>query len=458
MSVVDKVTSSSRCRSPHRHFAPWVGSSMRTVTARTRTGIIRFVASTKASILFMTADPSDASRLRLGRELREIQTRLQLARAGDDFSLQHRASVRPGDLTQAVFDTRPTIVHFSGHGASSGELFLEDETGRAHPVTPQALEALFALYKNEVRCVVLNACYSEKQALAISKHIDYVIGMRRAIGDNAAIAFSVGFYKALGAGRSIPECFEFGLVELRLHNIPEYQIPVLLERSSPAHMFLAGDFITRQGSGVLYKFPSGYPRYARFLIDHATKQGCLLVDPDAYQCIGHLLDDIYTNYLSKDLPPFTYGEQWILLLACFGFDVMLAPWQWAMSVEHRARNKVPLWQRECSPASLGFTRGVQGKMVFSNGIPSFSNCLIVASNFTLICDLIRSGDMKAFFSLIGENYLENIPDEMFNADAYRYKLLISEKWASLKHRVLIDTGRDPAIEMAPAELGYWLRK
>src|SRR5262249_6791118 len=149
-----------------------------------------------------------------------------------------------------------------------------------HPVTPSALEALFALYKNEVRCVLLNACYSERQALAISKHVDYVIGMKHTIGDDAAIAFSLGFYKRLGAVRTLTDCFEFGLVELRLHNIPEYQIPILLESNKPAHMFLEGEYITRHkdgSGGGMYKFPSGYPGYARFLIDHPSKQGCILV-------------------------------------------------------------------------------------------------------------------------------------------------------------------------------------
>ena len=33
-------------------------------------------------------------------------------------------------------------------------------------------------------------------------HIDFVVGMKRAIGDEAAIKFAVGFYDALGAGRT----------------------------------------------------------------------------------------------------------------------------------------------------------------------------------------------------------------------------------------------------------------
>lgn len=60
---------------------------------------------------------------------------------------------------------------------------------------------------------VLNACYSEAQAKAIARHIDYVIGMQQAIGDTAAIAFSAGFYQALGDGRNIEEAYKMGSVK-----------------------------------------------------------------------------------------------------------------------------------------------------------------------------------------------------------------------------------------------------
>jgi hypothetical protein len=39
-------------------------------------------------ILFLTSDPSDATRLRLGEELREIREKLQLAKNRDRFLLE----------------------------------------------------------------------------------------------------------------------------------------------------------------------------------------------------------------------------------------------------------------------------------------------------------------------------------------------------------------------------------
>lgn len=181
------------------------------------------------TVLFLAGDPTDATRLRLGEEFREIQEKLKLAKLREHFRLElPQLSVRPPDLSQSLLDTCPQIVHFSGHGTSTGALCFENQTGQTLLVSPDALAALFEQFTNQVNCVLLNACYSEMQALAIVKHINYVIGMKQAIGDKAAIAFAVGFYQALGAGRSFEEAFKLGCVQIRLQNIPEHLTPVLL--------------------------------------------------------------------------------------------------------------------------------------------------------------------------------------------------------------------------------------
>lgn len=185
---------------------------------------------TKASILFLAADPTDTSRLRLGEELREIQEKLQLAKRRERFELQQRMSVRPADISQALLDVQPQIVHFSGHGMAAGALCFEDQLGNTHPIQPDALAALFEQFTNQVNCVVLNACYSEIQANAIAKHIEYVVGMNQAIGDKAAIAFAVGFYQALGAGRTIEEAYKLGCVQIRLQGILEHLTPTLIKK------------------------------------------------------------------------------------------------------------------------------------------------------------------------------------------------------------------------------------
>ena len=105
------------------------------------------------SILFLAADPTNASRLRLGEEVREIQEKLQLSKSRDQFALYQRMSVRPSDISQALLDVDPHIVHFSGHGTSAGVLCVENRVGEVHPIQPEALAALFEQFANQVSCV-----------------------------------------------------------------------------------------------------------------------------------------------------------------------------------------------------------------------------------------------------------------------------------------------------------------
>lgn len=214
-------------------------------------------------ILFLTADPSDESRLRLGQELRDIKARLR--NQPGKFQLEQRESVRVGDITDAIFNVEPQIVHFSGHGKSTGELCFENEVGKVQPVKPDALAAMFKLFAQSINCVVMNACYSEIQAEAIAEHIPFVIGMNDAIGDKAAIAFAVGFYKALAANRSIDDAYEFGCVEIRLQGIPEHLKPVIYKKNisvqQVTHKNKAATDLTSGERRILQKLESLQEQY-----------------------------------------------------------------------------------------------------------------------------------------------------------------------------------------------------
>src|SRR4051812_43943149 len=112
------------------------------------------------SVLFLSADPRDSTRLRLGEEIREVGEKLQLSRLRDEFVLEVRTAVRPVDLSQAMLDVNPAIVHFSGHGSLGGGICLEDATGITQEVSAEALASLFRSFGDRVACVLLNACYS----------------------------------------------------------------------------------------------------------------------------------------------------------------------------------------------------------------------------------------------------------------------------------------------------------
>ena len=179
-------------------------------------------------ILILSANPKGTKRLRLDEETREIKERLQLAKKRDQFDIKTKQAVRVRDISQAILDFEPNIVHFSGHGAKEEGLAFEDQTGHVKLVKGEALADLFSLFTDKVECVLLNACYSEVQAKAIAQHIPYVVGMKEDIGDQAAIEFAVGFYSALGAGKSYEFAFRMGRVAIKLEGIPEDLTPQLL--------------------------------------------------------------------------------------------------------------------------------------------------------------------------------------------------------------------------------------
>ena len=183
------------------------------------------------TILVLAANPRDTARLRLDQEVREISNGLRRSRMRDQFVLRQEWAPRPEDVRRAMLDYQPNIVHFCGHGGTEG-IFFEDEQGRSELVDSETLADFFKLFADTVECVLLNACYSEEQAKAIARHIDYVIGMRAGISDEAAIEFAVAFYDALGAGRDIKFAYKLACNAIQWQNSLEKEkfTPVLIIR------------------------------------------------------------------------------------------------------------------------------------------------------------------------------------------------------------------------------------
>ena len=204
------------------------------------------------TILVLAANPKGTPPLRLGEEVREIEEVLERSRHRDQFKVVSKWAVTARDMQRELLKCQPQIVHFSGHGVGKDlgneplstrkfsvvsdtdtepeGLMFEDETGQPKLVSGEAIASLFALFTDQVECVVLNACYSEVQAKAIAEYIPYVIGMKRAIGDKAAIEFAIGFYDALFAGRSVEFAYDLGCSAIQMAGILEHLIPVICKR------------------------------------------------------------------------------------------------------------------------------------------------------------------------------------------------------------------------------------
>lgn len=185
------------------------------------------------TILVLAANPKNTPLLRLDEEIREIDNGLERAKKRNEFILKAKLAARPVDVRRAMLDYKPNIVHFCGHGAGDEGIAFEDENGNVKLVSADTLEGFFDLFSETVECVILNACYSEVQAQAISKHVATVIGMKKAIGDKAAVQFSVAFYDALGAGETIRFAYKLACNAIQWAGIPEHLTPILNSKSSP---------------------------------------------------------------------------------------------------------------------------------------------------------------------------------------------------------------------------------
>lgn len=183
-------------------------------------------------ILVLSANPKNTDRLRLDQEFREIEEALNRSKYRDQFEILSKWAVRPRDMSRAILDYEPNIIHFSGHGIGDNGILLEDDGGQAKLVDSDTLAKLFKLFSQSLECVVLNACYSDSQANIICQHIDYVIGMNAAIQDRSAIEFAVGFYDGLGKGKDYDFAYNLGCHYISMDGIQQADVPQLRKKTS----------------------------------------------------------------------------------------------------------------------------------------------------------------------------------------------------------------------------------
>lgn len=179
-------------------------------------------------ILFLAADPYARVRLRLDLEMKAVGDALRSSGLEEKVALEGCMAPTFLDLQHALLRHRPSVLHFSGHGTPSGELTLEKdpqvppasirpETSDQRPA--EALARLLGAFDDlKVRCVVLNACFSETQASEIAKQVECVVGLTAEVHDSAAIEFARGFYGAIAWGQSVQAAFSLGVAQVRSQN------------------------------------------------------------------------------------------------------------------------------------------------------------------------------------------------------------------------------------------------
>jgi len=189
--------------------------------------------NSEIKILLLAANPLCSDRLAIDEEVRSIEQILRASKLRDTVHIRSQWATRPGDLQQALLEEQPTVVHFSGHGGGTTGIVLHSDANDTESlVSSSALAHLFKVLKDNIRVVVLNACYSGEQATLIVEEIDFVVGMSDSIGDEGARVFAAAFYRGLAFGRVVQTAFDLGVNELKLKGLQsDEDVPVLLTRA-----------------------------------------------------------------------------------------------------------------------------------------------------------------------------------------------------------------------------------
>jgi len=194
----------------------------------------------KITVLFFATNPIDTDRLRLDQEVRSIQEMIRKSDHRDSIVFESRWAVRPLDIIQAINELNPDIVHFSGHGADSSELVLENTDGTTKLVTKEAITQTIMLSTDKIRFMFFNACFSFEQAQAVVEYVDAAIGMTDSVSDNGACTFAAQFYSSLGFGFSVKKAFEQAKGAMMLESPAEKNTPELYVKDGidPNELFL----------------------------------------------------------------------------------------------------------------------------------------------------------------------------------------------------------------------------
>lgn len=181
----------------------------------------------KITVLFMASNPIDVPALRLDEEARAIDEMIRKSEHRDSVSFVTKWAVRPQDVLQAINESNPTIIHFSGHGSEHGEIVFQNPQGNTKLVSKEAIVQTMMSSSDSIRLVFFNTCFSYGQAEAVVEHVDAAIGMNTSIGDDAARVFAAQFYSSIGFGLSLQKAFEQAKAALMLEGIPEETTPEL---------------------------------------------------------------------------------------------------------------------------------------------------------------------------------------------------------------------------------------
>ncbi|MFG1329616.1 CHAT domain-containing protein, partial [Xanthobacter autotrophicus] len=168
----------------------------------------------KFTVCMLLVSPKNETPLRLDEEARDVLEKLKNVESPTvEISIRQQMAVRLSDFTDHLLNSRPQIVHFSGHGGG-GTILFENAIGEGTPLTADGLAGIIDAVEG-IQCVILNACNSADLSAAVKSHVKVVIGCDDTIADEAAITFTRSFYRSLAHGKNFQQSFKIAVADVK---------------------------------------------------------------------------------------------------------------------------------------------------------------------------------------------------------------------------------------------------
>ena len=176
--------------------------------------------------LYFAANPTD-KKISFGSEYFQIDCQLSEKNIRSKFELVPVPGATFKDMIERIKNEKETtIVHFAGHGypankdskKGGGLVVHANDYQGSKVIDTETLDDVFAKLKKSnpnLRIVILSACYSEPQAIAISKHDIYTIGVNDELNSPTCNSFAAGFYGQYPHTQDVLDAFSSGFMSAR---------------------------------------------------------------------------------------------------------------------------------------------------------------------------------------------------------------------------------------------------
>ena len=202
-------------------------------------------------ILGMVASPQELPQLDVEHEKRLMEEAVKGLRAEGLVELTWLRGQTSDDLQEVLWRGPWHVFHFIGHGgfnpaADEGAIALSDEEGHEDLLGANDL-ALMLDDHFALRLVFLNSCegargsprdaFSSTAATLVRYGLPAVVAMQYEITDEAAIAFSRTFYRAVAHGLPVDAAVAEARTAVKRKSALEWGTPVLYLRSDNGRLF-----------------------------------------------------------------------------------------------------------------------------------------------------------------------------------------------------------------------------